>query len=144
MFLLDTQALTDFVRGDDNPARKFCVTAENQKLEIGASVVSLGALKAEIDQFTDPSERETWEKRFDIALNKFEDRDQLFDVEKRIAIEWSIIKNMPLYTEEDEELGDDERLVVATALIDRLTLVTSFPHRYNLVTDRRGLRIRGL
>lgn len=140
MYVLDTQALADFVQGDENTARQFLRNAERQNQQVYVSIISFGALKAGIDSIADSAKRDTWVQRFNIAIDQF--RPMLFNVEERTSLEWAILKNMDIRTASGEELGDDERLILATAIIESKALVTSTPEIYNSVADRRGLRMR--
>lgn len=145
MYLLDTQALTDLVSGHDNAAREFVANAERRNLDVRVSVISFGALKAEIGEIKDPCEKENWGQRFEITLNHYRTNGKLLDVDRRISLEWALLKYMDLPTKDkNKQLGDDERLVVATALVERLVLVTSSPKLYQPTVDQRGLHVKGI
>jgi predicted nucleic acid-binding protein len=143
MYLLDTQALADLVSGGDNATRSFASQAEAEDREVRVSVISLGALRAEIDAIIDPAERENWDRRFQITFSRLRSDGRILDVELRISLEWAILKNMgDLVDKGGREIGDDERLVIATAIIERLILVTSSPERYLLPHKKRGLQVK--
>ncbi len=66
-------------------------------------------------------------------------KHSLLDVDEEIAREWAIIQTMALTDVVGVALGDNERLIIATALIRKRTLVTFNPPPYQPVVTGRNL-----
>lgn len=121
-YLLSTAALNDLIVM--KPAIIGLVDSVGpQSLHI--SVISAGVLAAAIDELgpADP-------RRYNLSsnLNKVMRQAQTFsgvrDVSLPITEHWATIANLPLANSRGMELGVESTLVIATAMVSKLTLVT--------------------
>ncbi|HVQ08278.1 MAG TPA: hypothetical protein VMS43_07565 [Allosphingosinicella sp.] len=149
MYLLDTQLFADFVSADpDNPvytrATSFVTLAEQRHLRVSISVVTIGMIRSEVSQLPAGPIRGNWERRLDAAAHSWSQSTQLYEVDWKTVESWAIVKVMDLRDAAGDVLGDDERLVVATALAHSLRLVTSTPEIYAPVAQALGLNIEAV
>jgi hypothetical protein len=135
MYLLSTQALMDIIC--ENPAMSEWIRSVPAH-DIHASVVSVAHVQAEI--LATPLE--DGREEMDLALRSFvsfarrNNALELFD--EGAGAVFSRIAQLDLRIDEDEELGDMSRMVVATAIDRNLVLIES-PQHYHGQID--GLRV---
>lgn len=149
MYLLDTQIFQDLVRGDSSDAgcravRDFIGLAEQRRQRVGASVISAAILRYEISLEDPGPYRANWERRLDFALNNFVRAGALYEVDARTAEAWASLKALPLTDDDGDDLGDDERLVIATAAAHGLRLVSRDQGALQPVVDALGLAIENV
>jgi hypothetical protein len=135
MFLLSTQALMDIICED--PAMTAWIRPVPAQ-DIHASVVSVAHVQAEILATSLEEGREV----MDLALRAFvsfarrNNALELFD--EGAGAVFSRIAHLDLSVDEDEELGDMSRMVVATAIDRNLVLIEGSQPYHGLID---GLRI---
>ncbi|MFC3326071.1 type II toxin-antitoxin system VapC family toxin [Mesorhizobium cantuariense] len=145
MYLLDTQALTDLVSGSENAIRDRVERAEMQDHDVKASVVSFGLLKARILAMSDPSARDVWERRFEVARRKMRASGDLLEVSEATAMEFAFLYGLDLFRSNAAgqaiPLGDGDLLVLATAISEGFTLLTNDAQGYAEAIRNRGLLV---
>lgn len=148
MYLLDTRVFQDLVRGDSDAdctaVREFIARAEQRRQRVGASVISVAMLRYDIALLDPGPYRDNWERRLGFALNNFVRTGALYEVDSRTADIWASLKAMPLTDGEGDELGDDERLVIATALAHSLRLLSRDHEMLQPIVEALALAIENV
>lgn len=115
MYLLSTELLTRLVRGADQKLAQFIENKQGSQIPIFAAVPSFAILHWDISAIGDAVQKNIWQTRYDIASNKF-DRDGLIaEISYNAVKYWSILSAVNLTDTAGRDIGDMERLVIATA-----------------------------
>jgi predicted nucleic acid-binding protein len=147
MYLLGTQELTDLFSRD--PARPIIAwlretqPADNQ---LFVSVISLGILAHQIEDL-DPGSRNHWRRLYAEGRRSLADKGSIIDVDMAIVDQWATsLRGLDL-TEEDGltgdrfEMGEDSRLVIATAITRGYSLVTRITPAIEVIAEQTTLTI---
>ena len=130
MYLLGTQELTNLFSLD--PARSIHGWLQNVRPgehELFVSAISLGMIANQIERL-ELAERNQWRRRYAEGRRKFEDRGSIVHVDIGVVDVWaSNLRGRDLVdddetTGERTPLGEDSRLVIATAITRGYSLVT--------------------
>jgi predicted nucleic acid-binding protein len=121
-FLLSTQAVADFISRKPTAVRKW---AESQPaIEIVASVISIGAIAAELESGSVPAKDAASWKRY---LADFEDKmhrsARLLTVDRDVVRKWALFRDSDLKDNGGALVGEDDKLIWATAVTHGLVLV---------------------
>lgn len=125
-FLLSTQSFADFISRRPNAVRRWA--KEQPEIAVAVSVISVGAVAAAIDAGVPPEH----EKEFDPAswrryLAEFEDKmhrqGRLLVVDRDVVRTWSSFRDRNLEDDGGELVGEDTKLIWATAIAHGLVLV---------------------
>lgn len=130
MFLLDTAAFIELTSGQEGPVRAKVTWAESNNRVVRASVVSIGKLRSAIYDLAAQNERDNWTKRLNLAVKGLEDKSLLAEVDRRVAEQFAMLAVAKMLDEDGQDIGEAERLVVATAVAEGLTLLTTTPAHY--------------
>lgn len=141
MYLLGSDAFKDLASRDRSRAVfGWLAGARPGPSQLFASVISLGVLAFTIEQQPAP-ERDHWRRLLAEARRDFAGQGALIDIDAAIAAEWSRLRGLLLHYDDGEEVGDDELLVVATALARDLTLVARREGYHQEIADRTALQL---
>lgn len=126
MYLLDTQQLIDlFSKRQDRPIFVWLSNARPGRHDLFASVVSLGILAHGIERLA-PPERSNWRRLFQEGRRQFEGQGGIVDVDYAVIDDWQrALRGAAFIPPEGKAVGEDQRLVYATAIARGLTLVTA-------------------
>lgn len=143
-YLLSSQVLFDLISRDpESAARKWAGTVKGD--EINVSVISIGTLRAIIDDLdnSDPRKKKL-HKYLSRDARAFELDNRIINIDLRVAEEWASIHFLPLKAirnGKDVELSDDAKLELATALAHNLTFVEKTHPYTEIMVDDYGLRV---
>ena len=146
MYLLSTQVLADLVSRD--PDRKvfgWLARARPSGSELFASVISFGIVASSIEDLPKHGRGE-WRRLLQEGRRPFLEQGTLIDVDLPIVDTWAAsLRGLQLLEADDggegAALGDDERLVIATAIARRLTLVAPPEPYLDALCDRTALAV---
>ena len=135
MYMLASQELADLASRDPEKA----IARWLHRLNLGArdvfvSVISLGILASSIEDLP-RQRRDEWRRLLAEARRTFQDTGGILDVDLRVVDIWATqLKAIELFevnhvSGDTRPLGEDERLVIATAIAHGHTLV-SRPRAY--------------
>lgn len=127
MYLLDTQQVMDlFSRDQTRSIFGWLRETTPGKTDLFVSVLSLGQIAHAIDDMA-PTERNQWRRLMQEGQRQFVEAGGVIDVDASIVDVWqSSLRGDRLshIANADEELGEDDRLILATAIARSYTLVT--------------------
>jgi predicted nucleic acid-binding protein len=127
MYLLDSQQVLDlFSRDSTRAIFQWINDTKPGEADLFVSVISLGQIAHTIDDLP-PPERNHWRRLYNEGRRDFLERGGVIDVDGGIVDVWqSQLRGSRLDHIKDaaEELGEDDRLVVATAIQRGYSLVT--------------------
>lgn len=144
MYLLDTAVLTELIRGASDVFSKQLKSLEKSGGGISASIISFAVLKTKINQINAPADRDIWERRFERGLASFKKGHLILDIDENVAFEWSLVQTIPLTNRDGTEIGDNDRLVIASALTGKKTLVTFWSEIYQDLVRDRNLSVQSI
>lgn len=147
MYLLGSQELADLVSGEEGrPIFNWLDAAEPGEDDLFVSVISLG-LVAQMIESLPIVDREPWRRVLARGRRALEERGSVIDVDMAIVDVWaSSLRGEPLVEVDPEtsieyDLGEDERLVVATAIARNYSLVTRRTEPLDAIASRTTLTI---
>jgi len=147
MYLLDSQVVFDlFSRDRDRPIFQWLDEARPSDKQLFISVISLGQIAHAIEELS-PQQRNQWRRLFQEGRRVLEDQGSLIDVDMAIVDVWqSSLRGNRLIEVPDaeEELGEDDRLIIATAIARNYVLVTPGSHLIEEVAQRTTLATQPL
>lgn len=137
-YLLSTAALNDLV---SRTSEMVAFTKSVGYNSIHVSVISAGVLYAEIDALSpSASNKHNLAKNLDVIMRKVQNSKGVRDLSLDIVKTWATFDNLPLKNSDGDFLGMESTLVIATALVSQLKLVTpSEPWLPTLIA--RGLHV---
>lgn len=149
MYLLDTEVFEDLVLGDLDDSHcaavsQFVDQAERRQLRVGASVISVAMLRYDVSNLEAGPDRTNWEKRLSKAVARLTMKTALYDVDMQTADTWAMIKPVTLLDADGDDMGDDQRMVLASAVRHGLLLITRDRGLYQPVIDSLGLQIEDI
>ncbi len=124
-YLLGTRALVAFIH-DREVVTKRLMTSVGEGAQLFISVISLGQISSEVKRLQNVADRTSWEQHLRRIRNKFEGSGNTLHIDILTVDIWAEIRGEDLQIEEDGilvNLGEDDRLVLATAISQQLTLV---------------------
>lgn len=142
MYLLDTQPLMD-VLSRDHARRVFdwIEMAGPQEGDLFVSVISLGQIAHFIEGMPTPK-RNQWRRLLQEGRNEFETRGNVIDIDASIVDVWQGSlrgENLDAIEGAAEALGEDDRLIIATALARGYTLVTPDSEIIDAIANKTAL-----
>jgi predicted nucleic acid-binding protein len=142
MYLLDTQPLMD-VLSRDHSRRVFdwIDMARPQESDLFVSVISLAQI-AHFIEGMETSKRNQWRRLLQEGRNEFETRGSVVNVDAAIVDVWQASlrgDNLAAVEGAAEELGEDDRLIIATALARGFTFVTPESEIIDAIAERTAL-----
>ena len=141
MYLLGTDQFGDLASLDQERAVfAWLATATPRRNELFVSVLSIGVLANTIEGKDNP-ERDNWRRLLSEARRQFNDAGLVIDVDQSIVDVWAALRGLGLDYDDGEAVGDDELLVVATAIARDLTLVTRPEAYHQKIADRTTLKL---
>jgi|GEM_PF-1396138 len=127
MYLLDTQIVLDmFSRDQTRPVFQWLAEDPGNPKQIFVSIISLGQISNTIED-TPPVLRNNWRRLVQEGQRQLQDQGCLIDVTSEIVEVWqaNLRGNRMVDIEGAEEsLGEDDRLIIATAIARNYTLVS--------------------
>ena len=127
MYLLDTQQVMDlFSRDRTRPVFQWLGTAEPGRNDLFVSVLSLGQIAAAIEAM-EPAPRNHWRRLYQEGRRSLLEAGSIIDVDAAIVDVWqSDLRGERLASIDgaDDTMGEDDRLIFATAIARGYALVT--------------------
>jgi predicted nucleic acid-binding protein len=147
MYLLDSQAVFDlFSRDESRPIFSWLNEAGRDVRQLFVSVISLGQIAHAIEDLP-PQDRNHWRRLFQEGRRVLEERGSLIDVDMAIVDVWeSNLRGNRLVDvpDADDELGEDDRLIIATAIARNYVLVSPGSRLIEEIAQRTTLAIQAL
>ncbi len=146
MYLLSTPTLADLVGRDQaRPVFDWLRQARPGATELFASVVSFGIVASSIEDLP-KHERGDWRRLLQEGRRQFVEKGTIIDVDLPIVDTWaSALRGLSLLEEAEDgerfDLGEDERLVIATAIARSFTLVSPPRPYLEDLCDRTALTV---
>lgn len=144
MYLLDSQLVMDlFSRDQSRAIFQWLHDAAPRRQDLFVSVVTLGQIAHTIEQMA-PVERNNWRRLFQEGRRELEEAGSIVDVDGPIVEAWqSSLRGQHLsdIADADEELGEDDRLIIATAIARSYALVTAGSAAFADIAQRTSLTL---
>ena len=144
MYLLDSQQAMDLLSRDDKrPIFEWLRDAQPRQNDLFVSVISLGQIAQTIEQMS-PRDRNHWRRLLQEGRRAFEEQGSVVDVDMAIVEAWQANlrgPNLADIADADEALGEDDRLIIATAIARNYALVTSGSPVFSELAARTSLTI---
>lgn len=142
MYLLDTQQVMDlFSRNQERPIFKWLSQNRPGESDLFASVLSFGQIAHAIEGMEGPS-RNQWRRLHQEGRRRFEELGGIINVDGAIVDVWhSDLRGDRLAGVQDAGgiLGEDDRLIIATAIARGYALVTQFDAALAAIAERTTL-----
>lgn len=127
MYLLDTQLVMDlFGRNEEKPIFSWLETAKPTDADLFVSVVSLGQIAHTIEAMSG-GQRNQWRRLFQEGRRRLEELGSVIEIDGAIVDVWqSDLRGDHLADIDgaEEDYGEDDRLIIATAIARNYALVT--------------------
>jgi predicted nucleic acid-binding protein len=139
MYLLDSQIAMDMFSRDED--RSIFQWLNEDTRQIFVSVLSLGQISHTIDDMA-PQKRNQWRRRYQEGKRILEAQGSLIDIDSAIVDVWQAnLRGGRLVEIPDaaEELGEDDRLIIATAISRNYTFVTRESRLITEIVERTTL-----
>lgn len=147
MYLLDTPVVLQLVsRNKDLPVFAWLESAKPDQDSVFVSVISMGQIQNDIEALG-PQSRNHWRRLYQEGRQLLNDRHRLIEVDLAIVDVWQAeLRGAHLQDVEDagESLGEDDRLVIATAIARGYTLVCEGSRTLSQIADRTTLALAEL
>lgn len=144
MYLLDSQQAMDLLSRDQTrPIFHWLAEAKPRRADLFVSIISLGQIAHTIEQMP-PVERNHWRRLLQEGRRELEEADSVIDVDAAIVDAWQANLRGQLLGDienADDELGEDDRLIIATAIARNYALVTTGWAVFNEIAQRTSLTI---
>jgi len=144
MYLLDSQQVMDLLSRDESrQIFDWLAEAKPKQTDLFVSIISLGQIADTIEQLP-ASERNHWRRLLQEGRREFQEAGSLVDVDAAVVDAWQAnLRGQHLADIEnaDEDLGEDDRLIVATAIARNYTLVTAGSPVFSQIAERTSLAI---
>lgn len=142
MYLLDSQQVMDLLsRNRERPIFQWIDEAKPGRNDLFVSVLSIGQIADTIEQMA-PAQRNHWRRLLQEGRRELEEAGSLTDVDMPIVEAWqSNLRGQLLADIEGahEDLAEDDRLIIATAIARNYTLVTDSSRVIDEITQRTSL-----
>ena len=142
MYLLDTQQVMDlFSRDKTRPIFQWLDDAKPRKPDLFVSVISLGQIAYAIEDMS-VAKRNHWRRLYQEGRRNLEEAGSIIDVAAEIVEVWQANlrgDRLSDLNDADEELGEDDRLIVATAIARGYALVTAGSRLLQEISERTTL-----
>jgi len=142
MYLLDSQQVMDlFSRDQTRQIFRWLNTAQPGRTEMFVSVLSLGQIAGAIEDM-DAVPRNHWRRLYQEGRRIFDDAGGIIDVDGAIVDVWQAnlrgnrLSDIP---GADDQLGEDDRLIFATAIARGYALVTEASPILSAIAQRTTL-----
>ena len=147
MYLLDTQQVMDlFSRDAARPIFRWLDETKPGQNDLFVSVLSLGQLAHAIEHMA-VAPRNHWRRLYQEGRRSLDEAGSVIDVDAGIVDVWqSDLRGGRLsdIADADEELGEDDRLIFATAIARGYTLVTQGSRLLEQIAERTTLTVTEL
>lgn len=144
MYLLDTQQVMDlFSRNHDRPVFHWLEESRPLDTDLFASVLSLGQIAHAIESL-DGATRNHWRRLYSEGRRRLADLGSVIDVDSAIVDVWQYdLRGDRLLDVEgaEEGLGEDDRLIIATAIARGYSLVIQGDRVLTQVAERTSLTL---
>ena len=141
IYLLGSQALVDSARNERTAIHDWAERENLLDTDVCASVISFTIFRTAVDE-SPVNERTAWQRAFSETLTRFRRQPgNLRPVSAEIAVRAGELRAMTLTSRDGSDVGPLRRLVVATALEERLTLVERREPWHRLLERQHGLRL---
>jgi predicted nucleic acid-binding protein len=147
MYLLGSQEVSDLISRDQNrPIFGWLQSVELGESDLFVSALSLGQVSHMVELLNQP-DRDHWRRLLAQGRRTFDDRGCVLGVDLGVVDVWaSGLRGMELIdvdpqTGENFELGEDDRLIIATAIARGYSLVTKRTPALNMVAQWTTLTI---
>jgi predicted nucleic acid-binding protein len=147
MYLVDSQEFADLASRDQGRAISSWLKATRPgRLELFVSALSIGIVAQTIEDLPQ-TERGHWRRLLSEARRSFIENGAVIPVDLQIVDTWaSSLRGVDLFYEDEssgyrEPLGEDTRLVLATAIARGLTLVSRSAAHLDVVCERTTLTV---
>jgi predicted nucleic acid-binding protein len=144
MYLLDTQQVMDlFSRDGTRPVFEWIGSAKPGRADLFVSVISLGQIAHAIEGMP-PADRNQWRRLYHAGRRDLEEIGSIIDVDYGIVEVWqgSLRGGLLMDIEgADEEFGEDDRLIFATAIARGYALVTRGSPQLQEIAARTTLTV---
>jgi predicted nucleic acid-binding protein len=127
-------------RDRDRAIFKWLATSAPGRNDVFVSVLAIGILSHSIEDLDNP-ERDNWRRRVSEARQQFNATGSVIDVDQSIVDVWATLRGLSFNYDDGEPVGDDELLIVATAIARDLTLVTQVQGYHREIADRTTLKL---
>lgn len=125
MYLLDSQVVMDLFSRDEE--RSVFSWLKEERRQIFISVLTIGQLNNTVDDMLEPTTRNHWRRLCQEGARTLEEQGSLIDIDKNIVEIWQAnlrgnrLEKIP---QAGDLLGEDDRLIIATAIARNYTFVT--------------------
>lgn len=144
MYLLDSQQVMDLLSRDAGRAIFRWIDATKPgRNDLFVSVLSLGQIADTIEHMA-PGQRNHWRRLLQEGRRELEEAGSLIDIDMPIVDAWQTNLRGELLADIDgaqEDLPEDDRLIVATAIARNYTLVTASAEVIDKIAERTSLTI---
>ena len=144
MYLLDTQQLMDlFGRNKDKLIFSWIEMAKPTDAELFVSVVSFGQIAHAIEVMSG-GQRSHWRRLFQEGRRRLEELGSVIEIDGAIIDVWqSALRGYHLadIVGAEEEYGEDDRLIIATAIARNYALVTEGDRVLAEISDHTTLTL---
>jgi predicted nucleic acid-binding protein len=128
MYLLDTQEVMDlFSRDTARPIFRWLDETHPRRTDLFVSVLSIGQIAQAIEDMDEPP-RNHWRRLCQQGRRSFEDAGGVIGIDAGIVEVWQAnlrSHRLSNIADAEERLGEDDRLIIATAISRGYTLVTT-------------------
>jgi predicted nucleic acid-binding protein len=142
--MLNTQCFTDLASRDpDRTITRWLAETRPAGSELFVSVVSLGIVSASIEHLP-AAERGAWRRLLAEARRTLLERRALLQVDLDVVDAWSTLRDLEIFEDDGDgpaPVGEDERLVIATAIARDLTLVAARVGYLDVIADATTLKL---
>jgi len=144
MYLLDTQQVMDlFGRNEEKPIFAWLETAKPTDTDLFVSVVSLGQIAHAIEAMNG-GQRNQWRRLFQEGRRRIEELGSVIDIDGAIVDVWqSDLRGDHLADIDgaEEDYGEDDRLIIATAIARNYALVSEGDRVLTEIAERTTLTL---
>jgi predicted nucleic acid-binding protein len=142
MYLLDTQQVMDlFSRDTTRPVFQWLSDSKPGRPDLFVSVITLGQIAHAIEDMG-VAKRNHWRRLYQEGRRSLEEAGSVIDVDAGIVDVWQAnLRGSRLsdLANADEELGEDDRLILATAIARGYALVTEGSRLLQNIAQRTTL-----
>ncbi len=144
MYLLDTQQVMDLMsRNQQRPIFAWLDATAPAQNDLFVSVLSLGQIPHAIEAM-DSARRNDWRRLYQEGRRQFEEFGSVINIDDAIVDVWQAsLRGDRIGDIEgaDEELGEDDRLIIATAIARGYALVTAGDRILEQIAERTTLTL---
>lgn len=145
MYLLDTQQVMDlFSRDSARPISRWLKNTKPGRSDLFVSVLSLGQIAHAIEDMKDVAERNHWRRLNQEGRRELEGAGSVIDIDAGIVEIWHTNLRdgrLSIIGGAESELGEDDRLIFATAISRGYALVTEISPLLSEISARTTLTL---